>query len=130
MKMDREAFTQAFACMILDGPSLLDERTRNTLVMAALAMRKEGRADAEISSNVLAGVVETDGDVRNVGVLSGVVFRATFESSGGDHKVDFLVSTQFLEKGDMDKIAWAEMPYLQFLDVAFGEDSGSPKTVH
>ena len=85
--------------MVKNGPGLIADGVRNSLKAAACNLTLKKWDKMHIVNDHCTGRIQTAWTTHNVGGRSGVLFRAQVESDDGEYLVNFLLSTEDLERG-------------------------------
>lgn len=90
----------SWTCLMVEkGPGMITDEVRAALKMAACDLHLKKWERMHIVSDVCNGIIETAWDTHLVGTRSGVLFRTQIDSETGDYRVNFLLSTDDLERG-------------------------------
>jgi len=95
-----EESMDSWSCLLVHkGPGMISDAVCASLKMAACKLHLDRKDRMDIFTNVCEGVIETTWDTRVVGARSGVLFRAQIGSDAGEYHVNFLLSTEDLDRG-------------------------------
>lgn len=110
----------SWTCLSVErGPGMLSDEVRNLLKAAACDLYIKKWDSMHIENDVASGVIKTAWESHVVGGRSGVLFRARVDSKDGtDYQVNFLLSTEDLERGaehirtmrEKESGAWEDAP--------------------
>jgi hypothetical protein len=90
----------SWTCLMVEkGPGMISDDVRAALKMAACDLHLKKWDRMHIVSDTCDGIIETAWDTHLVGTRSGVLFRTQIGSEDGEYMVNFLLSTDDLERG-------------------------------